>query len=161
MTLSTQVNSMFIIFISVFEDCQIFGFSPLYLSLIFFIIIIQLLFSYSISHYIHSVCDHHYFIIILYHHIFVTFVVLQSMKAKEREALTPIALRKRAAEYAGEAINSQREVRTFIHMYWSAYTHTHIDAWRVVFFNLIFFFVLYYLLQIVSWFIYLFTLLLL
>ena len=117
MTLSTQVNSMIIIFISVFEDCQIFGFSPLYLSLIFFIIIIQLLFSYSISHYIHSVCDHHYFIIILYHHIFVTFVVLQSMKAKEREALTPIALRKRAAEYAGEAINSQREVRTFIHMY--------------------------------------------
>ena len=38
-------------------------------------------------------------------------IVLQSMKAKEREALTPIALRKRAAEYAGEAINTQREVR--------------------------------------------------
>jgi hypothetical protein len=39
------------------------------------------------------------------------------MKAKEREALTPIALRKRAAEYAGEAINTQREVRTFVHVY--------------------------------------------
>lgn len=39
------------------------------------------------------------------------------MKAKEREALTPIALRKRAAEYAGEAINTQREVRTFDHTY--------------------------------------------
>lgn len=39
------------------------------------------------------------------------------MKAKERESLTPIALRKRAAEYAGEAINTQREVRTFDHPY--------------------------------------------
>lgn len=36
------------------------------------------------------------------------------MKAKEREALTPIALRKRAAEYAGEAINTQRDVRTHV-----------------------------------------------
>ena len=32
------------------------------------------------------------------------------MKAKERESLTPIALRKRAAEFAKETIDSQREV---------------------------------------------------
>lgn len=57
------------------------------------------------------------------------------MKAKEREALTPIALRKRAAEYAAEAINTQREVRTYIHVYWSAYTHTHMDAWRAFFYQ--------------------------
>ena len=41
------------------------------------------------------------------------------MKAKEREALTPIALRKRAAEYAGEAINTQRDVRTHVLTYLS------------------------------------------
>ena len=35
--------------------------------------------------------------------------VLQSMKTKEREALTPIALRKRAAEFAKETINLQRD----------------------------------------------------
>lgn len=35
--------------------------------------------------------------------------VLQSMKTKEREALTPIALRKKAAEFAKETINAQRD----------------------------------------------------
>ena len=35
--------------------------------------------------------------------------VLQSMKTKEREALTPIALRKKAAEFAKETMASQRE----------------------------------------------------
>lgn len=34
--------------------------------------------------------------------------VLQSMKAKEREGLTPIALRKKATEFAMEAVNNQR-----------------------------------------------------
>ena len=53
---------------------------------------------------------------VMYHNII---TVLQSMKAKEREALTPIALRKRAAEYAGEAINTQRDVRTHVLTYLS------------------------------------------
>ena len=35
--------------------------------------------------------------------------VLQSMKTKEREQLTPLALRKRAAEYARETMGQQRE----------------------------------------------------
>ncbi|KAJ1438376.1 tRNA synthetases class I-domain-containing protein [Ochromonadaceae sp. CCMP2298] len=35
--------------------------------------------------------------------------VLQSMKQKEREALTPVMLRKRAAEFAKEAVEKQRE----------------------------------------------------
>lgn len=35
--------------------------------------------------------------------------VLQSMKAKERQGLTPVALRQRAAEFATETVDSQRE----------------------------------------------------
>lgn len=35
--------------------------------------------------------------------------VLQSLKSSEREALTPITLRKKAAEFAKEAMNVQRE----------------------------------------------------
>jgi isoleucyl-tRNA synthetase len=34
--------------------------------------------------------------------------VLQNLKSSEREALTPIQLRKKAAEYAMEAVNIQR-----------------------------------------------------
>lgn len=35
--------------------------------------------------------------------------VLQTMKTKEREGLTPLTLRKKAADFAMEAVNSQRE----------------------------------------------------
>ena len=76
----------------------------------FFNFIIKLLFS------LRMILSILFIMFIMYHNII---TVLQSMKAKEREALTPIALRKRAAEYAGEAINTQRDVRTHVLTYLS------------------------------------------
>lgn len=76
----------------------------------FFYFTIKLLFS------LRMILSILFIMFVMYHNII---TVLQSMKAKEREALTPIALRKRAAEYAGEAINTQRDVRTHVLTYLS------------------------------------------